>query len=505
MEEALPHPGRADNGNWWSRPCGVREVLAMAFPLVVSTASWSLMHFIDRMFLLWYSDETMAAAMPAGVLHFFMLCFPFGLASYINTFVAQYHGAGRHEQIGRVIWQGMRVGLYAMPLFLATIPLAPFVFRWAGHDPHVASLEVIYYQTLAFGAGGSIFSAALSAFFIGRGATWTVMIVNSASALLNVVLDYALIFGHFGCPEMGIEGAGWATVASQWIKVVVYGYLILLPTYSRYRIWEGRGPDRQLMGRLFRYGGPNAVQMAIMVGSFSIFILLVGSLGKDAMAATTLAFNVESVAFIPMIGMGIAVSTLVGQQLGANRPDLAARATWTTFAMAVTYMGSMGAAFVFVPDLFLIGHAAGADPAEFLPLRDVVYVLLRFVAAYVIFDAMNLIFASAIKGAGDTRFVLIVTIVWAPIPVCVTYLGIRYEQFGLLGCWGVITAWVWVLGLTYLIRFLQGKWRHMRVIEPALLPDVEGPIPATATGDERAVEAAEGGIHAGEYGAIGGE
>ena len=87
----------ADAGSWWTRPCGGREVLKLALPLVVSAGSWSLMHFVDRMFLLWHSTEAMAAAMPAGLLHFTLLCFPLGMAMYGNAFVAQYQGAGQPE------------------------------------------------------------------------------------------------------------------------------------------------------------------------------------------------------------------------------------------------------------------------------------------------------------------------------------------------------------------------------------------------------------------------
>ena len=120
---------------WWARPCGGRDVLRLAIPLVVSTASWTVMNFIDRMFLLWYSTDAVAAAMPAGMVHFALVCFPLGVASYVNTFVAQYHGAGRPERIGPAVWQGARVGLFCIPLFLALIPLAPWIFRLPDTKP----------------------------------------------------------------------------------------------------------------------------------------------------------------------------------------------------------------------------------------------------------------------------------------------------------------------------------------------------------------------------------
>jgi MATE family multidrug resistance protein len=142
---------------------------------------------------------------------------------------------------------------------------------------------------------------------------------------------------------------------------------------------------------------------------------------------------------------------------------------------------------VLVPDAFMFGHAAGAAGADFAALRDTAVVLLRFVAVYSLFDAMNLIFVSAIKGAGDTRFILATTAVTSPLPVAATWWGVRYAGGGLLWCWVVITVWIVLLALIYWGRFLQGHWRQMRVIEaeylagagaqPSVVPPIEPPLP----------------------------
>jgi len=476
---------KVDRDNWWTRPCGGREVAVLALPLVVSAGSWSVMHFVDRMFLLWHSTEAMAASMPAGLLYFTLICFPLGVAMYGNAFVAQYEGAGRPERIGTVVWHGVRIGGVAAPVYLATIPLAPIVFKLVGHAPDVASLEVIYYQVLTFGAGGQLVSAAMATFFTGRGATRVVMLVDCSAVLVNLVLDYLWIFGHLGFPALGIEGAAWGTVVAQWFKVLVYWRLMMRPCHrEKYQLDAGRRFDGALVRRILYYGGPNGLQFLMEVAAFAMFILLVGRLGAEAMAATTLAFNVNSVAFIPMIGLGIAVTTMVGQQLGRNRPDMAARATWTAFRMALGYMGTMAALYVLVPDWFLMGHASGTSAQEFTALRDVAVVLLRFVAAYCLFDAALIIFTGAIKGAGDTRFILFTNLIMAPLPVLAGWLGITCFGWGLLWCWLVITTWIWSLGLIFLVRFLRGGWREMRVIEPeaveeGLPPPTAPPVPLT--------------------------
>ena len=114
------------------------------------------------------------------------------------------------------------------------------------------------------------------------------------------------------------------------------------------------------MRRLLWFGSPNGLQMLVEIGGFTLFLLLVGTLGEDAMAATTLAFNINLLAFLPMLGLGIALSTIVGQQLGEGRPTLAARATWTSLWMAMAYMGAMALMYVAIPDVLLMGHAVGA-------------------------------------------------------------------------------------------------------------------------------------------------
>ncbi len=455
---------------WWSRPCGGRDVLRMAVPLIVSTGAWTVMNFIDRMFLLWYSEESMAAVLPAGMVHFAMVCFPLGVASYVNTFVAQYQGAGRPRRIGPAVWQGLRLGFYCIPLFLALVPLSPWIFRLAGHKPELASLEALFFQTALFGAGAEVIAASLTAFFIGRGVTWVVMLVDSSAWALNIVLDYAWIFGHFGLPALGIEGAAWATVCSLWCRVAVYTFLMLLPRYRRrYRTWSGRRFNAALFRRLLRYGGPSGFQLLVEFAGFTLFLLVVGTLGDTAMAATTLAFNFNTLAFVPMLGLGMALSTLVGQQLGDNNPNLASRATRTSLCMALGYMGTMALIYVLFPNVLLIGHAANTPPAVFAELRDTTVILLRFVAAYCLFDAMCVVFTGTLKGAGDTRFIMIVSLLLTPMPVAAAWVGIHFFGLGLLWCWIVITLWICVSGVIYLLRFLQGRWRQMRVIEPELL------------------------------------
>ena len=463
-------PESEQTASWWRRECGLREVLFLALPLIISTASWALTNFVDRMLLLWYSTETMAAALPAGMLHFTMICFPIGVASYINTFVAQYHGADQPKKIGLVLVQGVKLCVLFIPLFLLSIPLANWMFSLSTSDPNLLGLETLYFTVLAYGAGGSVMAAALSSFFTGRGKTGIVMIVDSSSCLVNLGLDLVLIFGYFGFPEMGIEGAAWATVASQWFKVVAYGAIILMPhNRHHYGITDGNRWDWTMMRRLIRFGSPSGMQLFLEVAAFTIFLLMMGRLGTEAMAVTTLAFSINGFAFVPLIGLGIAISTLVGREIGSGNAEKAATATWSGCMIAMVYTGLMGVLYIVIPDIFLMAHKSGIEPAEFDSLRNTTVVLLRFVAAYCIFDALNLVFASALKGAGDVTFIMVVSCVVSIVLLSISWIGLNWLNFELFECWWLITAWIFTLGNTYLYRFLQGHWKQMKVIEPHLV------------------------------------
>jgi MATE family multidrug resistance protein len=460
---------RSRLGNWYEGKGGVREVLRVALPLMVSMSSMTIMQFTDRMFLLWRSPADMAGSMSAGVLWFAAAVFPFGLASYVGAFVAQYQGAGRSQRIGLAVWQAIFLCLFCTPPLLATNFVAPAFFESLGHDPAIVEAEIIYYRIMNYGVAAHLVGAALAGFFSGRGATRTVMVVDSSAAALNIILDYAWIFGAWGFPEWGIAGAAWATIVSQWIKAVVYFALFLRPAMQRrFGTLSGCRYDGPLMRRLVYYGAPSGLQMLIEVGGFSAYFMLVGQLGAIEFAATSLAFNINSLAFMPVWGISVATTTLVGQRLGENRPDLATRASWSALAIGFCYMLTFAAVYLLLPDVLLWPHQAHSSPEEFPALRDMTIVLLRFVAFYCIFDAGYMVLAGTLKGAGDTRFVLYSSAAFAAAAVAATWIGLSSGMFGLLGSWAVVTTWVSCLGIAYLLRFLGGKWRDMRVIEPEI-------------------------------------
>ena len=439
----------------WSAEGGYREFLRLALPLILSTASWSVQHFIDRVFLTWHSTAALAAALPAGMASFTFLSLFMGIVGYANTFVAQYIGARRPERVGPAVWQGIYLALVSGLLALIPAAFATPLFDLIGHDAVIRQEETEYFRILCYGTGPQVLSTAASCFFSGRGQTWVVLAVNVVAISVNILLDYGLIFGHWGLPAMGIAGAAWATNIGLMIAALSFLGLFLRRQYrEEFATLRGWRFDPKLFRRLLRFGGPNGLNFMLDIMAFSLFILVVGKLGPIPLAATNLAFNVNSLAFMPLIGCGIAISTMVGQRLGRDAPAEAEYCTWTGSHIAFAYMGTMVLGYVFLPEFFLSPFDLRAQDADFIEARDTAIILLRFVAIYCLFDAFYMVFTAALKGAGDTRFIMwvSVTMAWA-IMVIPSFVALTYFGAGLFVLWGFICAFIIIMGMVFFFRF----------------------------------------------------
>jgi len=249
--------------------------------------------------------------------------------------------------------------------------------------------------------------------------------------------------------------------------VAFYAFVIFAKHEARlYGLFNHYRWNRDLFIRLIRYGFPNGMLFFVDIIGFTLFIVLVGRIGKIELAATTIAFNLNSLAFVPMMGVGTAVMTLVGTRIGEGQPQLAVLTTWKAFAASAVYMLIFAAIYVGLPDLLLSPYEPEVMTEDFLEVKRTAVILLRFAALFSFFDAAVVVFGSAIRGAGDTRFCMILSLVlgWT-IMVIPTFLIWMYAEDKLFGSWTACTTYIAVLGIGYLIRFQAGHWKKMRVIE----------------------------------------
>lgn len=455
--------------NPWSRPNGYRHVLAVSLPLVASMGSITLMQFTDRIFLSNYSVDAIAAALPAGIGSFTFIAFFMGVTNYTNAFVAQYTGAGAFHRVGAALWQSIYFSLFAALLLGLLSLVAKPLFDLVGHSPHVRELEVTYFRILTLGAGLVVLNSALACFYTGRGLTWTVMMVNMAGAVVNIPLDYVLINGIGPFPELGITGAAAATVAASATVTICLGILIFgKSNRGRFGTWSQKRFDRDLFGRLMHFGLPSGVQFFLEVFGFTFFILMLGRLGDLELAVSNIALSLEALAFLPMVGFHIGNTTLVGQAIGRGLPEEGVTATKSALHITLAYMALIAAVFVLFPEplleLFKGGHHSEAQYAE---IEETGVVLMRFVAVFCLFDAFNLVFSGAIKGAGDTRFIMwTIAVLSLGLMIVPVYLAVEVFDYGIYTAWTLVTIYACGLGTAFMLRYREGKWKRMRVIEP---------------------------------------
>jgi len=448
------------------QPGGYRETLRMAIPLVISSGSFTVMQFVDRVFLTRYSAEAIQAALPAGLLAFTLICTFMGITAYAGTFVAQFHGAGDPRGCSRATAQALLFALFAWPLMLALTPVGEWLLRISGHAPAVLHEELIFYRILMWGSVAVPLGAAASGFFTGRGDTTTNMIAVVIGNLVNILLDWLLIFGHWGCPRMGIAGAGWATVLSSLLTPLMLLALYFSPRLRRtYATFATFRPDWALMLRLLRFGLPAATNLLLDVGSFTLFLLLTARLGPMELAASNIAFSINNLAFMPLVGIGTAASILVGQYQGRGDSTTAARAGWTALKVGWWYMSIIALTFLLFPHgyfLLFTGHGGSIQLEDVLPEGRWMLVMM---AAWGMADAANVIISGGLRGAGDTRFVMLFSfaIGW------LLWLGgeallLLVFHSGMLAAWLWLVAYVFILAVGFFWRFRSGLWKSIDLL-----------------------------------------
>ncbi len=302
------------------------------------------------------------------------------------------------------------------------------------------------------------------------------MWVSVASGLLNLVLDLLLIFGIWPDPRDGhCRGCDRKRCLLLVQSDSATHALLLRPKYEAvYCLRTGFGFDRAVLGNLLFFGFPTGLMYLTESGGFTVIVLRIGSLGDIPLRATTMAINFNMIAFIPLVGVSIAASVLVGRHLLQSGPARAARSVYGALAIGGCYSGIWLFGYLAIPDVMMSLYElnesglreGGTDARESIALARG---LLKFVAIYVVLDAVQLILAGALRGAGDTWFVLLSGVAASAIALVIGFTfepGVKQSHWAdqLHWWWWMVALWVWLLAMLMAARFIQGSWRQMRMV-----------------------------------------
>ena len=432
--------------------------------MVVSQGAFAVMIFTDRYFMSQIDPVHMAAALGGGIASFFSFCFFTGLLSYTNAMAAQYLGAGEPQKCPKVVTQGMIMTVMSTPFLTLVAFLVVGIFEGMGHDPAQVELERVYYLILMSGVLITLAKTCISSYFAGIGRTHVVMICDVFGLLVNVPLCYAMVFGKFGLPALGIVGAGVSTVVA-----TVLAFALFLAFYFRkehreqFRVRHSFSLDLKILRRLWRLGSPGGLEMFLNVAAFNLFLLMFQSYGIAEGAAATIVFNWDILSFIPMIGLHVAVISLIGRFVGARDMARANEVMTAAFSIALAYSAVL--AVVYITCRFPLVEVFAPPSGDFTAVRELAAYMMIGLSSYVMADAIILVSGGVLRGAGDTRWLMVasVSLHWAMLVA--QFLIIRVFELSPRVSWMAFVVLVLAIALVYALRLKSGRWRDPDKLE----------------------------------------
>ena len=413
----------------------VRAVLRLALPLIGGNLAQIAITITDAVMLGWYDVEALAGEVLGNMVIFVLFLFGSGLALAVMPAVAEAEAAGDATQVRRVtrmgLWASVAYALATVPVFLFARPL----LKALGQTPEVAELAAQYMEIAGFALIFALLGMVLKSYLSALEHTGVVLWATVAAALANAVVNYALIFGHWGAPEMGIRGAAVASFLVQVVLLfVLLGYVLkVVPQHALFqRLWK---IDRGALWLVVRLGLPIGLTLLAEVGLFAASSVMMGWLGAVPLAAHGIALQIASATFMVHLGLSSAATVRAGRAIG--RGDMLGLRRGGTVVTAMSgVVAVLGMAlFLTFPapliELFL-------DPSD--PQRDAVLGigvgLMAAAALFQVMDAAQVMALGLLRGVKDTKVPMVMAAVayWAVGAPASYWLGFP-AGFGGVGIW----------------------------------------------------------------------
>lgn len=463
---------------------GLGEVLELAWPAGVSMLNGTIMMFVDGMMVARLGPHALSAQFVGGIMAFVLTSLCLGLLTVVNTFVSQNLGAGQEKRCGQYVWAGLVIALsYSLVMQFGHFLAGP-LFGAFDHAPEVQELEGIYFHYILSGMGIFLASRVLEQFIFGIGRSRIVLITSMIGNVFNVFANYTLIFGKFGFPAMGVKGAAIGTIAgASLMLLILFAVFLSSKMDERFATRNAGAMKISECLQILKIGIPAGVQLCNGVLCWGIVTgYLVGFFGTLHLAANTAAVRYLSMSFMPAVGISVATTALVGRYIGMGRFDLARKRTHVAALTAMAYMGLCGLGFwIWRYELieFYIRYNPNtvASPEQIAQGDEIIRIggrLMLCAAIFQIFDAIAIIFTGALRGAGDTFWPMIITMVmtWT----LHTGLGVLLVKFlpqlESIGPWIAVGVYIIILSITLAWRFESGAWEKINLLGKKPIPTI---------------------------------
>ena len=444
----------------------VKDVLVVALPMLLSMSFDTLMTFIDRLFLSKLGPAEMNAALGAGAVQLALTMFFTGMISYTTAMVAQRLGGKRRWDCARAFMQALYVSLMCVPLLYLTIPLGHVAFGMEHLPADQLQYQKTYFNILMFGGVINLVRNVAPCFFSGIGETKIVMKAAFVGMLVNVACNFVLIYGMGPIPALGVAGAAYGTLIGNLVStVILFAKFFGKSCHRRFRTRYAFAFSWPLTRELLKKGIPSGVEMFLNMSAFQLLILMFHALGPESATASSVMFNWDMVAYVPLMGLEVASTSLVGRYVGAKDGAAASRSTYSGLKLGWGYSLLIGILFIFLPgiltDIFKpdVAEASAEAIAIFESARPMSIFMLRIATFYIFVEVLLVIYAGALRGAGDTLWVMFACAIMNWCVAGSLYL-VAYV-FGLPAhlAWIAVVAVYSTAPVLFWLRWKSGKWR----------------------------------------------
>ncbi|GIV21268.1 MAG: MATE family efflux transporter [Armatimonadota bacterium] len=454
----LPSALREDRASSWRDIA--RDVWDISIPAVTTNLLQTTNAFLDRMFVGRLGRDALAAVGVAGQGMFLLMAVSFIVGTGTTALIARFIGGRALDDARQVLRQSLTLGaIMGVACMVVGYLLAKPAFHLMGMEPSAERATVNFFSIALLGTVPLFTGQALGATFRGMGDMRTPLKVMVLVNVVHILLDFVLIFGVGPFPRMGLAGAATALTVSQW-----YGFAMFWFALRKHPVMgEAVRFQRLEMAwarRIVNIGAPASLQALLRITSMLGYTRVLSATpeGTAALAALPIGMTAESIAFMPGLGYSMAATTLVGQSLGAKRPDVASRYAWMATAQACAIMTIMGIVFYMLAYPFARWFTRDALVIE------VAADYLRINAYSEPFLALAMVLSGAFQGAGDTRtptWITFVTMWLFRLPLA--YLLALTLGYGTHGAWWAMAASMMVSGVLTALFFQRGGWKKVKV------------------------------------------
>ncbi len=432
----------------WANRSRVREIVDLAWPIAAGMLGETALGLVDTKLVGGLGSAAVAGVGMGWTLLFLVQALVFGLMRGVKVRTAYATGQGRHEDAIRYGEAGVILGaLIGVAVWIVAQDLTT-ILVWLRVDPATIPYADAFVKARAWGAIGTSAGAALIQYRQGLGDSRTPMIVGLGGNLVNAALAYALIYGKFGFPALGVRGAGYGTAITEVLELAV---LVAL-------LFRGRPRPalslRHALSEVLSLGVPTGLHFALEAAAFTLFTTVLGSMGAAELAAHHIALMTIRVSFLPGAAVAEAASVLVARALARRDLEEADGVTRSSLLLGIGFMSLCGVLFAVFGGA--IGRAFASEPEVVSITRN----LLLIAAVFQTLDAVNMILRGALRGAKDVRWVAVVgtAIMWICLPGSALVLG-RHAGLGAVGGWiGFVFETTTASALLWL-RWSRGAWR----------------------------------------------